>query len=275
MKTQANTEINEGATQFKSSLKTETSSESTLPVPPPTGFAVDFNQHPSFLNLPSHITFSDKKDVALFEENSPIFQAGMPHGFASNSTPEFLDNLGQVTKKAEDDGDEAHNYGCEDSLDERGDFSLPPPSTRCKNLPIQDAIYDSGAMMTTCNKGPRCTDLRASNIDVNGAFADEGGSGKVETCASNYLYKLDDGEIAHLLVPNTIAVPPDKLCATLICNAQVLEAGHAVSEKSSGSLQTQLHFVTGGTATLPTINAHPILQLQPVDPRHLEHHNFR
>jgi hypothetical protein len=215
--------------------------------------------------------------VVLFEENSPIFQAGMPQGFASKSTQEFLDNLGQVAKKDEDDGDEACNYGCEDSLDERGNFSLPPPSTRSKNLPIQGTIYDPGAMVTTCNKGPHCTDLRASNIDVNGAFADEGGSGKVETCTSNYLYKLDDGEIVHLLVPNTIAAPPDKPRATLTCDAQVLEAGHTVYEKSSDSLQTQMHFATGGTSTLPTINARPILQLQlqPVDPRHLEHHNFR
>jgi hypothetical protein len=108
-------------------------------------------------------------------------------------------------------------------------FSLPPPSTRSKNLPVQDAIYDPGAMMTMCNKGRHCTDLRASNIDVNGAFADEGGSGKVETCTSNYLYKLDDGEIVHLLVPNTIAVPPDKPRDTLTCHAHVPEAGHAVS----------------------------------------------
>ena len=133
-KTQANTDINQGVTQLKSSLKTETSSESTLPVPPPTGFAVDFNQYPSFLNLPSHITFSDKKEVVLFEENSPIFQAGMPQGFASNSTQEFLDNLGQVAKKDEDDGGEAYNRGYEDSLDEHGNFSLPPPSTKSKNL---------------------------------------------------------------------------------------------------------------------------------------------
>jgi hypothetical protein len=127
-------------------------------------------------------------------------------------------------------------------------------------------------MMTTCNKGPHCTDLRASNIDVNGAFADEGGSGKVETCTSSCLYKLDDGEIVHLLVPNTIVAPPDKPRATLMCDAQVLEARHTVSEKSSDSLQTQLHFAAGGASTLPTINARPILQLQPADPRHLENH---
>jgi hypothetical protein len=44
----------------------------------------------------------------------------MPQGFASNSTQEFLDNLGQVAKKDEDDGDEAYNYGYEESLDEHG-----------------------------------------------------------------------------------------------------------------------------------------------------------
>ena len=166
-------------------------------------------------------------------------------------------------------GDDSYNYGYVNELDTHGNKLNPVPAPSTKTIPVVHTIYDSGAMMTMVPLGSHCTDLRDSTIDIGGAFG--GSAGPVQTCVSHYIRRLDDGEIVHIEVPNTIAVPTATPCIPLICHAQVQEMGHRAEIFND---HWKLHFTDGGTAPMPISCSHPMLTLQPVNPVHIAHMDY-
>jgi hypothetical protein len=73
-------------------------------------------------------------------------------------------------------------------------------------------------------------------------------------------------------MPNTLAVPVTSPCTPHIYHAQVHSAGHRVTISDDS---WRMHFEDMGVATMPIQHAHPILTLQPVNPPHIAHLDYR
>ena len=229
------------------------SSVATPPVPPP----VDSDNNNASDDESTFTVLVTSCDGTLHQNN---------HLFARSTWTQH----GVRTRSSTRSDPDAFNYGYESLLDSHGNTTLPTSTSHMKTLPIQHHILDSGAMMTMVNRGPHCTHLTPSNIDVGGAFGES--AGQVDTCVSHYLTQLDDKEIVHLIFPNTLAVPRERPCASLVCMAQVLGAGHRITP---GVEEFLLEFIGGGMITLPIHQAHPTLTLQPINPSHIEDKGYR